>query len=416
VCVKNRVRALLIAAIAAVVVPVKPARATGGGTWVDAPPLAVAPSFAEAVTVPDGRVIVPGGNHLHYLGATAPAALVLEKSVWLPTQPMNSPHAKHTVSLLRDGRVLVTGGEGRASPGARGNVVTVSEVYDPATGRWTPTPPMATDVPFNHSATLLEDGRVLVAGGSYVGVGRSGVLADAQLFDPASGGWTATAEMADPRTYHSSALLADGRVLVVGGHDGSGVPRDTAEIWDPTTATWVPTAGMRFAHHSETNAAALLPDGRVVVVGGTTVLPGGARGATNRTQMYDPRRDRWTESPTLPGPPRTDHVVVAVRGGRVLVAGGLTADPALPADAASALADAYLFDTRRCRWDRAASMAAARSNAAATVLDDGSVLVVGGQHGVRDGAQMNETRVERFLVPGAPRWRLRGGRTSKCTS
>ena len=107
--------------------------------------------------------------------------------------------------------------------------------------------------------------------------------------------------------------------------------------------------------------------------------------------------------PALPGPERTDHLVVSLPGGRVLVAGGLTADPSVPVETAFALADAYVFDSRTCRWLTAPPMGVSRSNAAVTVLHDGTVLVAGGLHGVRDDAQVNDRRVEVFLPPPGPR-------------
>ena len=356
-------------------------------------------SFTEAAVLADGRVLVPGGNHGHYLGATLPIAEIFDPrtGTWTATGPMVAPHAKHTVTALLDGRVLVVGGEGRVG-GVNGNPVTTSEIFDPATGRWTATGTALPEVTYNHSATRLRDGRVLVAGGAYDGVAGSGATAAAQVFDPATDSWAVVAPMSVARTYHSSLLLDDGRVLVAGGHDGSGVPQASAEIWDPVRGTWRPTAPMAFAHHSETNAAARLPGGRVLVVAGATVRSDGSRDVTDATQIFHPASGRWRPGPALPGPARTDHVVVALGDGRVLVAGGIALDPLLGPPLSIGLDDAYVLDGHARRWSVARSMHVPRHNAAATLLPDGSVLVAGGQHGVRDGAQFVDPRAERFVI------------------
>lgn len=363
-------------------------------------------SFTEAAVLADGRVLVPGGNHVHHLGATVPEAEIFDPvgGSWSPTTTMVSPHAKHTVTVLDDGRVLVTGGEGRLLGEVRGNPLTVSEVFDPRTGGWTATGPMRTEVPFNHSATRLWDGRVLVAGGAFEGTGGSGTLDEAQLFDPSSDTWVSTSSMSVPRTYHASVRLTDGRVLVAGGHDGSRVPQATAEIWDRRTGTWSATGPMAFAHHSETNVATLVPDGRVLLVAGATVRNDGARDVTNAAQLYDPRTNRWRLAPAIPGPGRTDHVVTSLDDGRVLVAGGMSQDPLVPIPTGLGLRDAYLFDARTCSWEPVPAMRVERSNAAVAMSEDGSVLVIGGQHGDRDGARLNDSRVERF-TPAATPWR-----------
>src|SRR5262249_6464354 len=139
------------------------------------------------------------------------------------------------------------------------------ELYDPAAGTWSPGPVLAT-ARSGHSATVLADGRVLVAGG--VGA-RGAALKAAELFDPARGQWSATGSMVDARVGHQAVRLADGRVLVTGGElRTGGATRALAycELFDPATGSWTPTGSLGTARKG--HQATLLPDGRVLVTGG----------------------------------------------------------------------------------------------------------------------------------------------------
>jgi hypothetical protein len=161
--------------------------------------------------------------------------------------------------LLPNGQVLVTGGIGNGV-----NSLASAELYDPATGVWTATGSMAT-ARYNHTATLLPSGQMLVAGG----ISEDGVnsLASAELYDPATGVWTATGSMATARTVHTATLLPNGQVLVAGGSEDfiSGYLA-SAELFDPATGMWTDTGSMAAArgHHTAT----LLPNGQVLVAGG----------------------------------------------------------------------------------------------------------------------------------------------------
>ena len=125
---------------------------------------------------------------------------------WVSTGSMGTARYDHTATLLQSGKVLVAGGQG--SSGFLSN----AELYDPATGLWTATGSLGTARRF-HTATLLQSGKVLVAGGQ----GSSGFLSSAELYDPATGLWTATGSLTSARYLHTATLLSNGKVLVAGG-------------------------------------------------------------------------------------------------------------------------------------------------------------------------------------------------------
>jgi hypothetical protein len=168
---------------------------------------------------------------------------------------MGTRRAVQTATLMPDGKVLVTGGVDLPT----GGPVTSAELYDPTTETWSATGSMGTPRA-GHTATLLPDGGVIVAGG--------GFTASVELYDPATGTWSATGSMGTPRQTHTATLLRDGRVLVAGGWQfaGSGGLLASAELYNPATGTWTATASMDTPH---AGTATLLPDGKVLVQDGT---------------------------------------------------------------------------------------------------------------------------------------------------
>jgi Galactose oxidase, central domain/Kelch motif len=180
------------------------------------------------------------------------AVVIAPPAMFSRTGSMATTRVGHTATLLHDGRVLVAGGND-----GYGAFVS-AEIYDPKTGTFSPTGPLTT-ARNNHTATLLADGRVLVTGGSSF----TDPLASAEIYDLKTGTFSPTGAMTTAREYHTATLLADGRVLVTGsGAEASGA---SAEIYDPATGTFSPTVSMNTARLHYT--ATLLADGRVLIAG-----------------------------------------------------------------------------------------------------------------------------------------------------
>jgi len=207
------------------------------GTFSPTGPMHVARAFHTATLLPDGRVLVVGGNAgtWSYDGPFLASAEIYDPKTgkFGPTGSMATPRGWHTATRLADGRVLVAGGENARTD------LTTAEIYNPKTGRFSPTGSTTVGRVY-HAAAPLSDGRVLVAGG---GSDYSGgkFLASAELYDPKAGTWTATGSMANRRNFLTATLLADGRVLVAGGY-GDVAPLASAEIYDPKTGTFSPTS------------------------------------------------------------------------------------------------------------------------------------------------------------------------------
>ncbi len=224
------------------------------GFWQGTIPMPVARSGHAAVALADGRVLVAGGT-----GDGATALFDPQRRTWSVTGSMVAPYPDDlTLTTLRDGRVLATGGA-------------IVERYDPMTGQWATVAPLHQARTY-HTTTLLLDGRVVVTGG----VSGGDQLASVEIYDPATDRWADAAPLHAPRTIHTATLLADGRVLVVGGGDPGSSVSATVESYNPATDRWTLAAPQAYSHWG--HSALLLPSGRVLLVGGN--------GNTGRTEQY----------------------------------------------------------------------------------------------------------------------------------
>jgi hypothetical protein len=190
-----------------------------------------------------------------------------------------------------------------------------AELFDPSTGSWIPTDPMLV-AHIEATATLLSDGRVLVAGGFT----NNTVLAAAELYDPASGTWTSTGSMVKARASHTAARLLDDRVLVAGGTNTSMYATAFAELYDPAIGSWTATGDLVMPA-ARGRTSTVLPDGRVLLVGGliTARLMLGAS-----PELFDPASGSWTVTADMLVPSSFGHTATLLPDGRVLVAGGVS--------------------------------------------------------------------------------------------
>ena len=249
-----------------------------------------------------------------------------ETAGWQATGSLITGRTDHTATLLDNGQVLVAGGYGAAG------YLASAELYDPVTKTWSATNgPLAT-ARSGHTATLLSNGQVLVAGGKNAG----GWLGSAELYDPVEKTWSTTGAFTPARVWHTATLLGTGKVLVAGGSNSLGLT--STVLYNPGTATWSNTTGP-LAIASSYHTATLLGTGKVLVAGGTNIVNSRSVYFT-RSELYDPVPSTWSGTGAL-ATGRCWHTATLLGAGQVLVAGGFNG---------SRLASAELYDPVAKTW------------------------------------------------------------------
>ncbi|MFC1727590.1 kelch repeat-containing protein [Patescibacteria group bacterium] len=348
-------------------------------TWTSVGNLNTARSYTTAHLVAKNRIIIAGGyDGTNYLSSSE----IFELSDnWVETGDLvggsdYGDRSYHTATLLNSGKILVVGGQSSS-------YYSSSQLYDPSSGEWTNAGNLVGDTAFGrrrqHTATLLNNGQVLVSGGDY----GTDYLSSSQFYDPSTGTWSETGNLNQERNTHTAVLLNNGKVLVVGGYDGSNF-LSSAEIYNPGTGEWTNTNnllggtsyGKRGGH-----TATLLNNGEVLVSGGAV----GSVPRVSSCQLYNPSTGTWTETGNLIGGTaygeRSDHTATLLNNGQVLISGGRTA--------ANYYSSSQLYNPSTGTWTETGNLIGGtvygeRSDHTATLLNNGQVLISGGIDGSND--------------------------------
>ena len=277
-------------------------------------------SFAAAALLNDGTVLLAGGGLTFGGGEPVDTAETYDPSTGMFTATANNmsvPRANATATLLKTGMVLVTTGT---------NTQTSADLYNPITRMFTPTGPLNV-ARQDSTATLLQDGDVLIVGGSNSVVG--GIVSSAELYDPTAATFTLlSSTLAHARAAHTATLLNDGEVLIAGGtsnFNSTSAPPAQEELYDPTTLTFSTTGALNT--HREAHSAVLLEDGNVLLMGGVppdvlTGVFGGAFPPQATCELYNPATGEFTYTAEM-NSPRAGFAAVRLANGNVLAAGGV---------------------------------------------------------------------------------------------
>jgi len=337
--------------------------------------------------------------HARFGGSEASAEIIV--SAYVPisftmTGSMSTTRMFHTATLLPDGKVLIVGGIDNA--GAGGREIPSAELYDPASGTFALTTGNMMRARYGHSATLLPNGKVLIAGG----FGRNEVIGPAELYDPATGTFSLTGDMRQAQQWHAATLLKTGKVLVSGGFCGSscGFVAANPELYDPTTGEFAKTGTYAGVDLERDNGgllgstAMLLRDGRVLLT------------AEPAAQVYDPVTGTFSRTGTMTT--RKGWTPYYINGltatlldnDKVLIAGGHNED-------IGRFKTAELYDPATGSFTATGDMAFVRDGHTATLLANGTVLITGGES--EAGCAITSLGAAELYNPSAGRFSSAGG-------
>ncbi len=334
-------------------------------------------------------------------GPIAVRAKGAEQGAWSKVPHLLQAHVGHTATLLPDGRVLLAGGTN-----ARGVATASCELFDPKANRWIPAASM-NSARIGHTATLLSDGNVLVTGGQTgLGIFPIDHRTSAPIYHPASNAWTPAASMHVPRAWHSAHRLPDGRVLVVAGVallPADSPPRQDgqAEIYDAALDNWSP-AGAGLPPLSQA-AATLMANGSVLVTGGS--VDWGF--ATTSAFLFDLATNRWQPTTWPMANARYAHTATLLRNGKVLLLGGYTTKPETVGGRTyrnrELLKTSEIFDLGGNTGIRIGYSEIPRLEHTATLLLTGTVLVVGSAFASSADSQiLDPSNTEHWISTGMP--------------
>lgn len=335
-----------------------------GGAWSGTSPLATERYDYSATLMPNGKVMVAGGYNYRVAGQYPQSVVEIydtANGTWEAAPSLPAPRYQHSATLLPGGQVMVAGG-------ANSIVLNTSVVYDPAAALWTTSGNMQAPREWAFCATLMPNGKILVSGGQSMGGGFL-FSPSAEVYDIASGVWSMTGRMTWGRRAHNQVLLPNGRVLVVGGYEIRST--QTCELYDTATGQWTRTGDLHTAR--DTQASCLLPNGKVLTAGGVHSTYDDPDEFLSSCELYNPDTGLWTMTGSM-SQIRRDFELVPLPNGKIMAVGGK--DPA-----GVALAGCELYDQATGQWTPASSLSIGRIGYGATVLGNGKILVSGGSSG-----------------------------------
>lgn len=332
----------------------------------------------SAVLLTDGRIFVAGG--FDGVATNQPTAEIYDPTAGLYTTTGTMTQSRRTpfAVVLGNGTVLVGGG-------FNGVPLASAEIYNPATGVFTPISTAMNGARYASTATLLQNGKVLITGGS----NNDGTyVATAELYAPSTQTFTATGSMGAVRGYHTATLLPNGKVLIAGGITTAGAVSNTAELYDPDAGTFSATGGLTTAVEGHT--ATLLGNGSVSIIGGITSPFGPS--VSNKAQIYSPSAGTFSNSSGNLSTGRGSHIAALLPNGKVLVAGGIAAS-----GTPIALSDTELFDPAAGTFSAGGAMATARQSFGGVYSPYTLKLYVMGGIGLSGPSSLTSTEIYDYI-------------------
>jgi hypothetical protein len=387
--------------------------------WLTAGELQEPRNATNVVVLGTGRVLVVGSDYGTSWGSTCGASTNGSDSVeigdpltgvWKETTSLASLRDAPAVVALPDGRALLTGGAAGENIGW--SAYSSTYVFDATTRAWARSGLLNT-ARTTTAASVLLDGRVLVAGGLFMNrespdPGR--VLDSSELWDPRSGAWSSAGRLVEARAGASSVTLADGRVLIVGGVsslESAPIEQGSAESYDPATGRWSSAGSLATARSGFVLVA--LSDGGALVAGGFGGLGTSSYTRLSTVERFDPVSNSWSAADDLLAPV-AGASGIRLSDGRVLLAGGSSREPEpIDLDAGTYVSgfttQAAVFDPITGTWTATTPMPSPRAGASAVLLADGSAVFVGGsisegELNATPGCPESDPEVVRY-VPGS---------------
>ena len=355
--------------------------------------MANARSSPAWAVLPNGKVLVAGGfQNVSGTGSVLSSAELYDPQAgtWSTTGSLSTPRAGAAFAQLPDGKLLVAGGQSNVS--STPTTLASAEVYDPATGTFTATTGSMGTSRAGAKAVTMANGKVLVSGGTTNNGGNMMVAATSEIYDPATGNFTVTGTLSPNQiSLFTLTLLDDGKVLAAGVGTS---PYTSSALYDPSGGAWAASGSMSGGHTNGTNVK--LPNGKVLVAGGFEFTGGPSQTTTATAELYDPAAGTFAATGSLTTA-RTSFGFTRMANGKVLVAGGFTT---IPASASNVTGTAEMYDPDTGTFSTVGSMSLARFGAPAILLQDGRVLVPGGDY--FSGASRQSTATAEIFSPTTP--------------